>query len=142
PHAPCPPFLALPTPTYVPQASSLWLLFRPVGPPFPPLPPNPPPPPPASAYARRFPRSDTIPSWLPPDAYRWSLLSLLSTVSCYRPRVSTCRRTLIGSNAGSGSDRPTASTSPLPRRPRPDWHPRYWMQQGFRPLLTGFHPLG
>jgi hypothetical protein len=38
----------------------------------------------------------------------------LSTVSYCR-----CRRTLIGSNAGSGSDRLSASTAPLPQQPQP-----------------------
>src|SRR5580658_2576017 len=45
----------------------------------------------------------------------------LTTVSCYQ-RSQKRRRTLIGSNAGSGSDRPTDSNSPLRRRPRPGVH--------------------
>jgi hypothetical protein len=59
----------------------------------------------------------------------------LSTVSCYR-RSQRRRRTLIGSNACSGSARRTDSNSPLQRRPRPAVRHSIGMRQRFKPVFV------
>jgi hypothetical protein len=72
--------------------------------------------------------------------------NLLSTVTYYRRyRKRQRRRTLICSNARSGSDSKSASTSPLPQRPQPDG--RHFIgccgdSRGFSSRFVGRRPIG